>query len=128
MANTDALIGKAMRAARSAALLLDSGDIDGACNRAYYAMFDAARAAMLATGSDHASIRTHSGLIAAFGLQLVKSGRVDRSLGHTLNRAHEIRLIADYTGDLVDVDLATWVVDQAVHFVDAMRDFVEHRT
>ena len=45
------LIGKAMQAAASARLLLASGDADGACNRAYYAMFDAARAAILASGA-----------------------------------------------------------------------------
>ena len=42
------LMAKASQAAASARLLLDTGDADGACNRAYYAMFDAARAAMQA--------------------------------------------------------------------------------
>ena len=128
MANPGPLIEKAARAARSAALLLRNGDIDGACNRAYYAMFDAARAVLLATGTEQESTRTHSGLIAAFGLRLVKSGRVERSLGHVLNRAHEIRLIADYTGDLVDIDLAAWVVEQSAQFVEAMRGLVESQT
>ena len=41
------LMGKAARAVASARLLLSDGDVDGACNRAYYAMFDAARAALL---------------------------------------------------------------------------------
>ena len=41
------LMTKASRALASAKLLLDSGDVDGACNRAYYAMFDGARAALL---------------------------------------------------------------------------------
>lgn len=125
MASRDILIEKAQQAARSAALLLESGDIDGACNRAYYAMFDAARAALLAAGTDLQSIRTHGSLIAAFGLRLVKRGHIDRSLGHALNRAHEIRLIADYTGDLVDRELAAWVVGQSASFVGAMRAFVE---
>jgi uncharacterized protein (UPF0332 family) len=40
------LMQKAARALDSARLLLDAGDTDGACNRAYYAMFDAARAAL----------------------------------------------------------------------------------
>jgi uncharacterized protein (UPF0332 family) len=35
---------KASRAVASARLLLDASDVDGACNRAYYAMPDAARA------------------------------------------------------------------------------------
>lgn len=45
------LMAKAERAAASAKLLLEVGDADGACNRAYYAMYDAARAALLAAGA-----------------------------------------------------------------------------
>ena len=60
------LLEKATQAAASARLLLESGDMDGACNRAYYAMFDAARAVLLASeapvGPEVA--RTHSGLIS----------------------------------------------------------------
>ncbi len=37
------LLDKASKAVASAKLLLNAGDTDGACNRAYYAMFDAAR-------------------------------------------------------------------------------------
>lgn len=124
MAAVPDLIAKASLACESAALLLAHGDIDGACNRAYYGMFDAARAAPLATGSEPAGIRTHAGLISAFGLRLVKTGKLERALGHTLNRAHEIRLMADYTGTVVDRQLATWVVDQSREFVAAMRAFL----
>ena len=35
------LFAKARRALESAKILLDMDDCDGACNRAYYAMFDA---------------------------------------------------------------------------------------
>ena len=45
------LMAKAERACSSARALLDLGDVDGACNRAYYAMLDAARAALLASGA-----------------------------------------------------------------------------
>ena len=45
------LMDKAKRACASARALLDLDDVDGACNRAYYAMFDAARAALLATNA-----------------------------------------------------------------------------
>lgn len=38
---------KAAQAVASAKVLLATGDADGACNRAYYAMFDAARAALM---------------------------------------------------------------------------------
>jgi len=54
------LFNKANVAIKSSELLLSSGDLDGACNRAYYAMFDAARASLLLTGviADLASIKT----------------------------------------------------------------------
>lgn len=47
----DALMSKAFRACASARALFELNDVDGACNRAYYAMFDAARAALLASGA-----------------------------------------------------------------------------
>lgn len=117
------LMQKADRALASARLLLDAGDTDGACNRAYYAMFDAARAAL--SGEDAAETnRTHSGLIAAFGLQLVKPGRMTRELGRMLNRAEEVRLLADYTGGSVEPAEARETLSQAAAFVEAVRDYL----
>jgi hypothetical protein len=37
---SEALMAKADRACASARALLDLSDVDGACNRAYYAMFE----------------------------------------------------------------------------------------
>lgn len=42
------LMAKEHHALESARLLPRAGDADGACNRAYYAMFDSARAALAA--------------------------------------------------------------------------------
>ena len=66
-------------------MLLGEGDADGACSRAYYAMFDAARAALLATGYDVG--RTHRGVLAAFSDRLVKSGRMPKEMGRLLKKA-----------------------------------------
>lgn len=117
------LMHKATQASTSARLLLDAGDVDGACNRAYYAMFDAARAALIASDSPVPPevARTHNGLIAAFGLHLVKPGLVANELGRIFNRAEEIRLVADYKGDSVELEDAREVVIQAERFVEAMR-------
>jgi len=119
----EALMSKAVRASASARALLDLGDVDGACNRAYYAMFDAARAALLAAGAPVQPDlgKTHPGLIAAFGLQLVKNGPITKELGRLLKRAEEIRLVADYKGDSVELEDAREMVGQAAIFVDAMR-------
>jgi len=67
-------MGKAQRAAESAALLLEAEDVDGATNRAYYAMFDAARAALAWANAmtDDKPIKTHTGLISTFSRELVK--------------------------------------------------------
>ena len=122
--NAQDLLAKAIQAAASAKLLLDAGDADGACNRAYYAMFDAARAALLASGAPVPAeiAKTHSGLISAFSLHLVKTGRVPVEFGKTLNKAEELRLIADYKGDPIENDAASWVVSEAHSFDQMMQD------
>lgn len=91
------LIAKAQRAAASAQVLLETGDLEGACDRAYYAMFNASRAALLASGAPAGAenTKTHSGLIAAFSLHLVKTGRIPLEYGRALNRVEELRMIAD---------------------------------
>jgi uncharacterized protein (UPF0332 family) len=125
--NAQDLLRKASRAVASAELLFAAGDFEGACNRAYFAMFDAARAALVAVvGADvDEAVRTHNGLIAAFSLHLVKTGRVPAELGKALNGAEELRLIADYRGDAVGDREARRVAQQAREFVDAMRRIVE---
>jgi len=119
-----ALMAKAETACSSARALLQLGDMDGASNRAYYAMFDAARAALLASGApvDPDVGRTHSGLISAFGRHLVVSALVSRDLGRALNRAHEIRQIADYREESVAPADAKGLVEQAESFVATIRD------
>lgn len=118
-----ALMAKAERACSSARALLDLGDVDGACNRAYYAMFDAARAALLASGAPVRTDigKTHSGLITAFSEHLIKNGPVSKEMGRLLKRAEEIRLVADYKDDSVELTDAQEMVEQAEVFVSALR-------
>lgn len=117
------LMAKAKQAAASAKMLLETGDADGACNRAYYAMFDAARAALLATKAPVPPeiAKTHNGLITAFSMHLVKPRLVAIELGKTLNKAEELRLIADYKGDPIEIEEARWAVNEAQAFVIAMQ-------
>lgn len=116
-------LAKADRALDSAWLLLADGDLEGACNRAYYAMFDAAQGALLLSeaAADPAAIRTHSGLIGAFGKHLVKTGRIPADLGRTLNQVERMRLLADYTGEEIEPERARWVVDRAAAFLGAIK-------
>ena len=86
-------------------------------------MFDAARAALLASGSpvEPEIARTHSGLITAFSLHLVKTKLVPVELGKALNKAEDLRLVADYKGDPIEKEDAEWAVLQARAFVEAMQ-------
>lgn len=119
------LMAKALQAVASAKALLDLGDADGACNRAYYAMFDAARAALLSLGHDVG--RTHKGLINAFSDRLVRNGPVPKETGRLLKRAEAFRYLADYGGDPVEPGDAQELVRQAETFVAAMRaEFMRH--
>ena len=110
-------MAKATRALASAKLLLADGDLDGACNRAYYAMFDAVNAALLRFGVhiDPAETKTHRGLVAAFGKHLVKPGLIAADLGRSLNQVERIRLLADYTGEAIDAfDLHKSIVPERI--------------
>jgi uncharacterized protein (UPF0332 family) len=62
---TNELMDKAKKALTSARILLDVGDSDGATNRAYYAMFDGAMAALewAGIGKSQNQHKTHTGLI-----------------------------------------------------------------
>lgn len=113
------LMTKALQAAASAKVLLDTGDADGACNRAYYAIFDAARAALRASGHDVG--KTHKGVLNAFSDRLVKNGPLPKEMGRLLKHAETFRYVADYEGDNVELSDAREMVEQAETFVAAMQ-------
>lgn len=120
----DELLAKADRALTSAQLLLSAGDPEGACNRAYYAMFDAARAALVRISPDFLEVKTHGGLISAFSQHLVKPGHIPKELGRAINVIEDMRVAADYKSEPVKLDDAGWAVAQARCFVDAVQGFV----
>lgn len=118
-------MAKAARAYCSAEALLALNDTEGACNRAYYAMFDAAKAALMqATGPQLPGHKTHSGLITTFSLTFVKNGPIPKEIGKLLKRAEEVRLIADYTGDEIEQKVAEEVVAQAGEFLRVIQEII----
>ena len=113
------LITKADRAILSARLLYEAGDMEGACNRAYYAIFNSAQAVLLVTVPTINPVigKTHSGLISAFGLHMVKTGLIPAEFGRIFNLAHDMRKVADYRGDPIEEKEAGWIVQQATNFI-----------
>jgi uncharacterized protein (UPF0332 family) len=117
---TKELMDKAEKALASARLLLDANDSDGAVNRAYYAMFNGALAALLWAGI-HDHHKTHGGLIGSFGRHLVQTGHLAPEIGRSFNRIQELRLTGDYLTIPVPLDNARSAVQEAAAFVDAIQ-------
>jgi uncharacterized protein (UPF0332 family) len=116
-------IAKAEKALSTARLLVKAKDADGACNRAYYAMFDAAHATLFALGIEGLTrpIKTHNGLVAMFGQEVVVAGHLPAAHGEDLNRVESLRLLADYSDESVKLTDAAWAVERAEAFVDAVK-------
>ncbi len=109
------LFQKAEQACISAQALLDIADADGACNRAYYAMFDAAKAALLQSRAitRHEMPRTHQGVSRMFNEHLIRAGSLSREFGRAFKVAEGIRIFADYREASVEPSDAIETVDCA---------------
>ena len=120
---TTYLMTKAETLCSSARTLLNLGDTDSAINRAYYAMFHAARVALLKTDApvDPNIVRTHKGLIGAFGQYVVKNNPELSAMGRILSRAQTARIIADYADSSDKPAVAEEIVNQAENFVATIK-------
>lgn len=117
----DDLMRKTEVAARAARLLFDAQDFDGCANRAYYAMFDIARAFLIARhGITTDAIKTHSGLISDFSRLGVKQDGLPVDLGRWLNQAGEARASADYDTRSVNAETATVLLLNMDRFIAAL--------
>lgn len=76
--------------------MVDLGLWDLAANRFYYTCFHATQALLVHNGL---FAHTHSGTIASFGLNFVKTGKVDIKYGAFLSRMEQLRKKADYNCD-----------------------------
>jgi uncharacterized protein len=71
-------------------------------------------------------IKTHSGLIAAFTLYLIKPGRIPMQHGKSLRQVDQIRLLADYSDEEVERETALSAIEQADHFVGAVSRYLRN--
>ena len=91
-------------------------------NRAYYAVFHMASAALFSQGIQRSK---HSGIEAAFSQFLVKSGQIEVEFSRFYQQTRRQREEADYA-DLVNIDQATaqQTVLNAERFVDRLEDLL----
>ena len=102
---------KALQAAGEARFLLEAARYDAAANRAYYAMFNAARSCLEAkTDLDVIGIRRHSAVLQLFSLHIVKPGLADADLAAGLKEVFDARAIADYDREHIPADEARELV------------------
>lgn len=88
---------RADRYLASARALTELQDFESSVSRSYYAMFYAARAALMDRGIE---ARTHAGTVSEFGRVFVKTGEVEKAYLSSLGRALNARLLAEYDDDL----------------------------
>jgi uncharacterized protein (UPF0332 family) len=115
---------KAERALAAAHRALGDNDSETAANRTYYAMYDAARAALLHAGQDKAAAGTHATVIGQFGLHLCVSGPIPAELGTALNQAQELRNEGDYLPTAPELEVVRRYVTLADRLVAAVRELL----
>ena len=123
--NPEMWMAKAEKCLSSAELLLKNGDPDAACNRSYYAMFNAARASLLIVGQgEKAMSKTHSTIIGAFGQYIAKTGFVPLEMGRIFSHEFQRRLFSDYEGGEITVIEAKDSIDNATKFIAAVKQWI----
>lgn len=105
----------------AARTLFEQKDAEGAINRAYYAMFDAARAALDVVDPELAMAKTHNTILRRFNMYIVMQQGLDRALGRALRMAEKSRLVADYDREPASMEEAGAVLED----MDAMLSAVE---
>ena len=99
---------RAEKSIQAAQQLVSGGYYDFAASRAYYTVFYAATALLLNEGLEFSK---HSAVIASIHQRFVKTGKLSKEQGKTLNLLFELRNIGDY-GGIAHVTLQQ--VDQAI--------------
>ncbi len=90
---------KAFAQLEEAELMLENGMLNGAANRAYYAMFSAICAALFIHG---VSAKSHSGAHAKFRELYLKNNLLPTELNYMLTAVFELRTGADYDIEILE--------------------------
>ena len=118
--NAQDYLAKAVRALESAAALLEKEDFEGSANRAYYAMFHAARGALASRNVEIRS-RKHGALVGQFSRHLIADGSLPKALGRTINEVQKLRHVGDYDAPTLARTDAEEALQSAQEFVAAVQ-------
>lgn len=116
------LLAQARDSISAARLLTENGYPAWAASRAYYAMFYIAEAFL---EGDGLAFSKHSAVIAAFGKEFAKTGRVAAEHHRHLADAEDLRHTADYgPRKSVEPDRAREVIEHAQQFLAAALELI----
>ena len=103
---------------------LEHGFFRGAANRAYYAAFHMASAALLWLNVERAH---HSGVQSAFGERLIKSGIIEPAYSTLYIEARKIREEQDYDleAEPLGAQDAAQIVNNAERFVNRIEQYLQ---
>lgn len=106
----------------SARILLDAGKYRDSIGRSYYAIFTAVRAVL---ANDKVDFSKHSGVIAYFQKEYIKSGKFDVKFSRYLQNAFQIRNSCDYDDFFIaSKQDALEQYDRAMEFYEEIRNFL----
>ena len=119
---TRSLLGKAERAIEAATALLRSVGAEFAAGRAYYAMFYTAEALLHERDQRFSK---HSGVHAAYGKELAKTGLLEPKFHRWLLDAFDARIQDDYDAEsLVSSERVGEMLSHAISFHAAALEFL----
>ena len=99
---------------------MQAGQFNDACTRAYYAMFNAARALLVEMhGYTPEQLKRHATVLRQFSVHFVATGAFSADAGRVLRRASDLRIVADYDEAAVQTDRARNTVDAMEKFISA---------
>lgn len=108
---------------KSAKILLDSNDYKGAANRSYYCVFHCMRSILALEGLD---FKKHSGLIAHFRKEYIKTGKLDVALSDIITDVFQIRTESDYDDYyVVSKNEVEEQIKNAEYFIQETKKYLE---
>lgn len=106
----------------SAKVLLNVGSYKDSIGRSYYAMFTAVRAILAMEGLDFSK---HTGVIAHFQKEYIKTGKFDKKYSKYISQAFQIRNNTDYADFfIVSMQDAKEQCEKAEEFLNIVEDFL----
>ena len=114
---------RAEQSIQAARQLASGGYYDFAASRAYYAAFYAATAVLLNEGVE---LSKHSAVIASIHQRFVKTGKLSKEQGKTLNWLFELRSVGDYGGTAhVSHQQVEQAIQAAEGFLSAIKSLLQ---